>query len=683
MKNLINKINTFSLQFNAFAGHWAGGKVPDELIALKDLLAGINQDANAIINKQSGGTENFDSLIDLLNEIVFEVDINGNFTFMNDYGIQKLELNKAELQQGRLNMSAVVHPHDVEKARASILNNRFGKRTSGIEYRLVTASGKEIIVQIFNSPIVVNNVMMGLRGLAVDISNRKKIETDLHNSVEKYKGIFNNSPLAIGYYTRNGILTDCNEKFAMMLGSSREVLQGFNIFRDLKNEGILTAMRDSLEKGTGTFEGVYQAVLTQRKAPARVLFQGIRDENGNIFGGVALAEDISQRVQAENALKASEAKFRALVENIGEGAGITDVNNTFLFSNPMANKIFGVENEGLTGRSLIDFMTKGEFERVIIETNKRKKGLKSSYEIEIVRPDGQTRDLLVTATPNDNEKGEYISTLGIFRDITERKKIERDLKNAHKTLLINNRELKLAKEKAEESDRLKSAFLATMNHELRTPLNHIIGLSELIDSSMPSGEIEDFAGQINQSGINLLSLINDIFQTIELEMGDAKPLYLKLDLKEFFSKVLKDAIQHRANLKKTHINIFFDLPPLNTEPYFTTDKSMLKKVFDNLIHNAIKFTNDGEIRFGIINADSSQFTFFVKDTGIGIPHEKQQLIFERFRQVDERLKREYGGTGLGLYYSKKIVELLNGKIWFDSVEGIGSTFFFSLSSTEF
>jgi len=681
MKQLIDKITDFDTRLNDIDLLAGKSTAEDELDKLKFLFADIRNHAEAVNKKNTDILEPFDSLVNLISEIVYEIDLSGNFIFMNKYGIEKLGLSFTDIEQGKVNISTVIHPDDLDKAMVSILNNSSGKRTTGNEYRLLTGSGKQIIAQIFNSPIFCRQQMTGLRGLAIDISERKKTEEELRNSVERYQGIFNNSPLAIGYYTKDGILTDCNEKFATLLGSPRDVLSGFNIFRDLKNEAMLAGLKDSLETGTGSFEGTYHSVLTNRKAPVRVLFQGIVDDQGKIQNGVALAEDISERVEAEKALKASEKQFRDLVENIGEGAGITDSDNKFLFSNPAANKFFGVENEGLINRKLEEFMSPGEFERILQETNIRKEGLKSTYEIEIIRPDGQTRDLLVTATPNLDENGNYTSTLGIFRDITERKKIERELQKAHESLLTKNRELNIAKEKAEESDKLKSAFLGMMNHEMRTPLTHIIGLSDLIDRSMQIEEIEDFAGEINLSGNNLLSLIDDIFQTIDLEMGDTIPEIKPVELNSFLSEVLNYALTHQSKLKKNQIEILLDFP--NEHPFFDlkTDKSLLKRVFNNLIHNAIKFTNSGKISFGVKNTAQSEVTFFVKDTGIGIPVEMQELVFERFRQIDQGLKREYGGTGLGLYYTKKIIELLEGKIWFESSIGEGTTFFFSIQNS--
>jgi signal transduction histidine kinase len=272
--------------------------------------------------------------------------------------------------------------------------------------------------------------------------------------------------------------------------------------------------------------------------------------------------------------------------------------------------------------------------------------------------------------------------LGIFRDITKRKIIERELKDAHEILIKNNRELQQAKEKAEESDRLKSAFLATMSHELRTPLISIIGLSELMDSSMSMEEVLEFAQSIHKSGAQLDSLIDDIFNVSQLEAGNLKPTIEEFEVNDILRNVQNQGYTQLADAGKNAISLKLDCPENMGDLWIRSDKAMFQKIFQILIHNAIKFTTEGDIIFGFKISGENKPCFFVKDNGIGIPIDKQHLLFERFRQLDQNHNRLYGGIGLGLYSSKKMVEALGGKIWFDSMDGKGSTFYFLPGSSK-
>lgn len=244
----------------------------------------------------------------------------------------------------------------------------------------------------------------------------------------------------------------------------------------------------------------------------------------------------------------------------------------------------------------------------------------------------------------------------------ERKKVEEELRNARK--------------KAEESDKAKSEFLANMSHEIRTPMNAIIGYVDLILQDKVSTEHREYLDTVKDSGKLLLNLINDILDVSKIEAGqlviENVPYSLNelFDSKEFWAKgvVLKSG--HDIQLVKNVSDSISDKVLI--------DPTRLQQILNNLLSNAIKFTNQGTIEFGVVLKDESTLEFYVKDSGIGINEKDHSKIFEMFGQADASSTREHGGSGLGLTISKKLVELMGGKIWVESLKGHGSCFFFTL-----
>ena len=238
--------------------------------------------------------------------------------------------------------------------------------------------------------------------------------------------------------------------------------------------------------------------------------------------------------------------------------------------------------------------------------------------------------------------------------------------------------LREAKEKAEESDRLKTAFLANMSHEIRTPMNSIIGFSELLsDDEITKEEIDNYVAHINIAGNSLLNLINDILDIAKIEAGQITIIQSDCNINALFNELYLTFTQQKEKLDKKELTIIYNDQP-SKQHTINTDPQRLKQIMTNLLGNALKFTEKGFIEFGFDLVSADKYMFFVKDTGIGISPENQQLIFKRFSQVDGSHTRNYGGTGLGLSISKNLVELMGGKLWVDSVQGKGSTFYFTL-----
>ena len=260
-----------------------------------------------------------------------------------------------------------------------------------------------------------------------------------------------------------------------------------------------------------------------------------------------------------------------------------------------------------------------------------------------------------------------VSLEGFITDITQRKKL--------------TEELILAKEDAEKSDKIKSTFLASMSHELRTPLNAVIGFSELIHKDSNIEDILNFNAIINKSGNNLLALIEDLFDISLIETGDINIEHERFSIEETLDEVHSIITSEQTNLGKEELQLKRNIKLQNTDLILNSDQNRIKQVLLNLLKNALKFTKSGSVEFGceeIIQNQIPMIKFHVTDSGIGIPLDKQELIFEVFRQVDESQTRIYGGTGLGLTICKRLINLLGGEIWVNSEEGKGASFYFTI-----
>lgn len=251
--------------------------------------------------------------------------------------------------------------------------------------------------------------------------------------------------------------------------------------------------------------------------------------------------------------------------------------------------------------------------------------------------------------------------IGTLQDITEMKKREKELIKA--------------KEKAEESDRLKSAFLANMSHEIRTPMNGILGFADLLKEPNLSGEEKGkFISMIEKSGERMLNIINDLINISKIEAGQMEVEHSETNVNEILD-YLATFFKPEVERKRLKLSVISPMPV--SEAVLFTDREKLYAILTNLVKNAIKYTDKGSIAVGYYFRGRN-IEFFVKDTGIGIPEDKEHEIFDRFTQINISTSSKYEGAGLGLSIAKAYVELLNGKIWLKSTEGAGSTFYFSI-----
>lgn len=246
------------------------------------------------------------------------------------------------------------------------------------------------------------------------------------------------------------------------------------------------------------------------------------------------------------------------------------------------------------------------------------------------------------------------------------------------TTQINEKKLVEAKNHAEESDKLKSAFLANMSHDIRIPMTSIIGFSDLLaDEELSVGEREEFIDLIKKSGKDLLTLIDNVIDMAKIQTNQIKIQKNECNLYHLFKDLYNIHSRTSKIVEQDDVNLILDLPEKFRDISFQTDEFRLKQIFDNLIDNAIKYTDKGEIRFGISNLTDSEIEFYVFDTGIGMEKKTQDLIFESFKKVDQSYTKEFTGVGLGLAISKNLVELMGGTIRVKSEIGRSSTFYFT------
>ena len=259
----------------------------------------------------------------------------------------------------------------------------------------------------------------------------------------------------------------------------------------------------------------------------------------------------------------------------------------------------------------------------------------------------------------------FHGTIILFEDITE-------LKEAEKQLIK-------AKNSAESQDRMKSAFLANMSHDIRTPIHGILGLIELLkDETISQDESKTYYDIIHSSGETLLNLINDIIDISKIEVGELQINMVTVNLKEILKELYVTYKRIRNTLDKEDIELKLEMDDVPEKLILKTDKTRFRQIMSNLLGNALKFTFEGSIVFGYSMFSESEVTFYVKDTGIGIPEEKHEHIFERFKRVYTKGKESVEGTGLGLAICKQLTELLGGKIWVESIPETGSVFYLTL-----
>jgi len=536
-----------------------------------------------------------------------------------------------------------------------------------------------------------------------DITERKKAENALIESNELISMFISNSPIYT--YVKDVSPTEskvikASDNFVDMIGAKGANMTGKNMYElfpkelaeKITSDDWHVVSKGELIKLDEDLNGKY---FTTIKFPIKI-------GDKCLLAGYSI--DITDRKLAENEV----AKAKILLEQTFEQSPIPMVlvsmpDAVIRIANPACIAFLGMQNEPTpVGTSLMDlnaswkdFDLEGKPAKTEeLPLYRSLMGQKTDGEERyLVLKDGTVRYELAYGCPIFDDKGNLLAGYLIMLDITDRKKDEmliyeknEEYLQINEELTQTNEELMRAKDRAEESERLKTAFLQNMSHEIRTPMNAIIGFSGMLNRPELSEEKrKNYVSIITNSSKQLLSIVTDILTISSIETRQEKLDIQKVNINSLIVDLLA-IFKTQAYNQNVSLYSRQELNDFESEIY--TDRTKVTQILTNLITNALKFTHQGSVQFGynyLPGKDSLEkgsgplaLQFYVKDTGIGIDKEHQEKIFERFRQADLSINRNYGGTGLGLSISKGFVELLGGKIWVDSEPQQGSTFYFTI-----
>lgn len=603
-----------------------------------------------------------------LNEAFFVLGINENNSFTNFYEVNQKacsDLDYTPYELLSLSFEQITSPAYLDKIPDIILT----LNTEGhihFETVLMRKDKTEFYCEIFAHLIYENNNPV-IYAISHDISERKKVETAYKISENRFQSMASNISegltISLGYKT-----IFVNKALTVITGYPAEELMEMSEFQIAAPEE--KARLDQLfftnpEKGKQIKSVEYSIVC---KNGARKYIQnnyswstGTDSEEMRFI----VTTDITRRRETEKALIESEENFRQLSENIHAAFFLHNIDGNQIYINSQASGIWGRPIEELSGdiASYIKWIFPDDREKfkLSIQSEEFIRFKRMNLHYRIIRPNSEIRWIWARTFPIYNDHNEIYRIAGICIDITDQKNLENQLLKA--------------KEKAEEADKIKTRFLANVSHQIRTPLNSIIGFSDLLkDSSLDDKSREEYVTHIHENSNQLIRLIDEIIDISKIESGKISFNVSRVSINEIITSI------HRLYNEKIEVQGKTGLKIINNGPsgdvFIDVDPERLFQVLTNLMNNAMQFTQEGFIEIGC-KVSEHQLEIFVKDTGIGIPSDKLNEIFEPFTQLNKQVSPS-GSSGLGLAVTKSLIEKMGGFIWVESEPGKGSVFTFTL-----
>jgi len=590
---------------------------------------------------------------------IIGVDIKGIITLFNK-AAEKISGYSENEVVGKINIADLYPPGYAKDVNSRLKGHEYGGPGLLINYEteLLNKDGRHIPVGISGFLLYDNGKEIGSVGYFHDMTLKKQAIEKLQERKEIYHTLFNGSRDAIYITTQGGKFIDANQATLDLFGYTREEMKNMEahkLYVDSKNSRRF--QKEVEQKG---FVRDYDVKLRKKNgAEMDCLFTVSvrRADDGSTLGYYGIIRDITERKQVEEELLREKEKFRILVEESPFGVSLIGSDGHYKYVNPKFVEVFGYTLEDIpTGREWFKkaYPDKEYRAQIISAWISNLKGVMSG--------ESQPQTFLTTCK-DGTKKVIYFRPVAlgageqfvIYEDITEQKKAEESLREA--------------KEAAEEANRAKSEFLANMSHEIRTPMNAIMGMTDLTLATNLTREQREYLEMVKTSADSLLALINDILDFSKIEARQFELEEIDFDLRTTL-EIATEMMAVRACKKGLEL-VCYIKPDVPTA--LMGDPGRLRQVIINLVGNSIKFTEKGEVAIRVTaekeEDNSVLLHFMVSDTGIGIPPDKIDAIFESFRQADGSITRRYGGTGLGLSISKQIVEMMDGRIWVESPAG--------------
>ena len=614
--------------------------------------------------KESRHTEELGMAVINTSQIGICIMQKNKFKFANSKFQKYTGYDEIELMD--INPLSLIHPEDRDMVMENALKMLKGQRSLAYEFRAINKKGG----YRWFSEYIISIQYRGERAILashMDIDTLKQAEDNLKKNAA-YVDAMGDALLVLDKQMK---VKKVNKASLKLWGYRLEELMKMNyeqLFAQSAQKNGVLEMERGLE--TGTVRPLESTIITRDKKEVPVMISGtvMKNDQGGLVAFAGVVKDITAQKETEAKIIRANNYLNAIINSAtGFFIGTADLKGNLTSWNKGAELIMGYPEDEVVGKMNISQLYSEDIVKSGILKNVVKNILeKGSYEGELKnrKKNGVIFPGYLSATQLQDESGNTLGMLAILQDITERKKMER--------------ELETARESAETASKAKSEFLANMSHEIRTPMNGIVGMTELSLNTDLTEEQREYLNMVKVSADSLLYLLNDILDFSKIEAGHLDLEEINFNLRTAMDTAL-EGMMVKSNEKNLELILF--IKP-GVEVSLIGDPGRLRQIIINLARNAVKFTESGEI---VISCEvesreenALMLHFAVSDTGIGIPRDKINTIFDSFRQLDGSTTRKYGGTGLGLSITRQLVEMMGGRIWVESEPGKGSTFHFTI-----